>query len=893
MLLNTKKSSSNIGSIEDVEEDNNKINQKYIDSRNSVEELTDYVNERIDTIRKDLLTDFNELTGKIQPLHGCNPNELTEIMENSIIEIPSKKKVNKKSEVTNKKLDSKLNDNKHIETVDEIKDNISKSHKVNNNFIKNQKNRTESMPQKSTIYKNDVFDEDYKTAVNLPLSNSIKKSNNIKKSVKKGNKENKIEEIKKQLRNEIDNEVVIRFGTGKDINNNDNYNSRKSKNVKIDEYNNNDNNHNNHEQSKTHKKTKIKINNNNDYDNNHNSNNNKSRVHSKNKERKNSKHLTSPILLSSSSSSMTISVSDDSSLSISSSTITPISDLCSIDSIPEKQYKTVTSKSSKNNNNTTSKSKGGQDYLENKNQEVPLETPFMRDIKSEESRLPITPSTPYSSNNMKDQTKKNTTSKITSLFSKISKGLPCSKSKSKDEKTKKSIENKDKEAEINSINQHEPESEPESKYENLEENDVQRNKNENKDKSLIPETPLTPSTYNKTKKKEKNINKKRNENENKDISSFHNQADSYQSILESNENENLSDDDIIMTKSSRISLSTSHLSTATSLSTSKHESNERNDNSQYETETETITRSRLNSEIGSDTEREIVVQSNSKSYTGLDSEIVTLSQTNSSSELVTETGTITQSNSSSVSDTVTEAITELEMGTEEAFSELSNTINNETDKDSKITISMKSNSSSILTSSNKSNNGENITESNEESLSEYNETYTKTKDDESLTESEFQSQISSRSSSRSITEVKEVSSNNKYKSTGRSEKKLRVRTNIKNKKDFETEESEINSFDESSENHSQNISKNKSEFKNNSMFVKKTIPKSGDEVERLKYSNKDNDDNWDSDTIDSILNSSRSINKKKPQSEIRRKEENASFEITDFSISDVSVSSFK
>ena len=67
-LLKQKKSSSNIGSLEDVEDENNKLNQKYIDSRNSVEELTDHVNEKIDNIRKDLLTDFNELAGKIQPL---------------------------------------------------------------------------------------------------------------------------------------------------------------------------------------------------------------------------------------------------------------------------------------------------------------------------------------------------------------------------------------------------------------------------------------------------------------------------------------------------------------------------------------------------------------------------------------------------------------------------------------------------------------------------------------------------------------------------------------------------------------------------------------------------------------------------------------------------------
>lgn len=46
------------------------------------------------------------------------------------------------------------------------------------------------------------------------------------------------------------------------------------------------------------------------------------------------------------------------------------------------------------------------------------------------------------------------------------------------------------------------------------------------------------------------------------------------------------------------------------------------------------------------------------------------------------------------------------------------------------------------------------------------------------------------------------------------------------------------------------------------MFVKKTIPKSEDEIEKLKYSSNSDDDNWDSDTIDSILNSSRSYSKK-------------------------------
>jgi len=43
------------------------------------------------------------------------------------------------------------------------------------------------------------------------------------------------------------------------------------------------------------------------------------------------------------------------------------------------------------------------------------------------------------------------------------------------------------------------------------------------------------------------------------------------------------------------------------------------------------------------------------------------------------------------------------------------------------------------------------------------------------------------------------------------------------------------------------------------MFVKKTIPKSDDKVEKLRDIS---DDNWDSDTIDSILNSSQSRSKK-------------------------------
>jgi len=44
------------------------LDQKYNDSKNSVEELTEHVHEKIDNIRKDLLNDFNELAGKIQPL---------------------------------------------------------------------------------------------------------------------------------------------------------------------------------------------------------------------------------------------------------------------------------------------------------------------------------------------------------------------------------------------------------------------------------------------------------------------------------------------------------------------------------------------------------------------------------------------------------------------------------------------------------------------------------------------------------------------------------------------------------------------------------------------------------------------------------------------------------
>jgi len=39
------------------------------------------------------------------------------------------------------------------------------------------------------------------------------------------------------------------------------------------------------------------------------------------------------------------------------------------------------------------------------------------------------------------------------------------------------------------------------------------------------------------------------------------------------------------------------------------------------------------------------------------------------------------------------------------------------------------------------------------------------------------------------------------------------------------------------------------------MFIKKSIPRNdSNEVEKLKYSS-DSDDNWDSDTINSILNS--------------------------------------
>jgi len=46
------------------------------------------------------------------------------------------------------------------------------------------------------------------------------------------------------------------------------------------------------------------------------------------------------------------------------------------------------------------------------------------------------------------------------------------------------------------------------------------------------------------------------------------------------------------------------------------------------------------------------------------------------------------------------------------------------------------------------------------------------------------------------------------------------------------------------------------------MFVKKTLPRNdSNEVEKLKYSS-NSDDNWDSDTIDSILNSNHSNSKK-------------------------------
>jgi len=223
-LLKSKKSSSNIGSIEDaedIEDDNINLNQKYIDSKNSVEELTEHVNEKIDNIRKDLLSDFSELAGKIQPLQRCNSNELTEIIENSFIHSPDK---DDDFDQLNKTLDSTLNKHNHIGIVNAYKNNVNGRR---NNFynedidVNDHDDNSTPVPPRQKLYRNN----------NIPLRRSIKKGNQLSKE--KEYDKSKIEKIKNQLRNEIDQEVEMHFGTHNKIHN---LNNVENNQLRIEEY---------------------------------------------------------------------------------------------------------------------------------------------------------------------------------------------------------------------------------------------------------------------------------------------------------------------------------------------------------------------------------------------------------------------------------------------------------------------------------------------------------------------------------------------------------------------------------------------------------------------------------------------------------------------------------
>jgi len=95
------------------------------------------------------------------------------MIENSIIGSPKKHNSDKDFELMNKTLDSTLKKHKPIATVEDYKENISLSHKICNDVIRESNNRTRVVPQRHMIYEDNEFDNDnnkyYKT---VPLTPS-------------------------------------------------------------------------------------------------------------------------------------------------------------------------------------------------------------------------------------------------------------------------------------------------------------------------------------------------------------------------------------------------------------------------------------------------------------------------------------------------------------------------------------------------------------------------------------------------------------------------------------------------------------------------------------------------------------------------------------------------
>lgn len=68
----------------------------------------------------------------------------------------------------NRTLDSTLNKHKRIITVDDYKENISKSHKICSDVIKDSKNRLKSQSQRPVMYEDAEYDNNYNSFQNLP-----------------------------------------------------------------------------------------------------------------------------------------------------------------------------------------------------------------------------------------------------------------------------------------------------------------------------------------------------------------------------------------------------------------------------------------------------------------------------------------------------------------------------------------------------------------------------------------------------------------------------------------------------------------------------------------------------------------------------------------------------
>ncbi|OUM68134.1 hypothetical protein PIROE2DRAFT_4279, partial [Piromyces sp. E2] len=272
----------------------------------------------------------------------CNSNELTEIIENSFIKNPDR---DEDFDQLNRTLDSTLNKHKRIGTVDDYKENITRTRDLYNEVI----NLNEA---KKTSRNSRLYDDSESTPTpppqksnkgnNVPLRKSIKKTNNVSRD--RGYNKYKIEKIKNQLRNEIDREVAVRFGNI-DRKEDDGYTSNKSNKVKMEDLSESSE---FSERHRGHKKSKLKEK--------QLPQGSKKRQIQRKKERKTSQ--------------MSIN-SSNSSLSISSSS-TNLSDYPSIASLPDDTPKSNTPKSSKNNSNNSITSK---DKYRNKRSSMNNESP--------------------------------------------------------------------------------------------------------------------------------------------------------------------------------------------------------------------------------------------------------------------------------------------------------------------------------------------------------------------------------------------------------------------------------------------------------------------------------------------------------------------------------------